>query len=71
MLVWGWFVAEVKKQNVSKVILERLRALDDLPHFPDALMKLEQILVSDPSWNDGCPDNGACWAVNCGQGAYL
>lgn len=42
-------MAEVKKQNVSKVILERLRALDDLPHFPDALMKLEQILVSDPN----------------------
>jgi putative nucleotidyltransferase with HDIG domain len=32
--------------NVSKLIIERLQTLDDLPHFPDALMKLERILSS-------------------------
>ncbi|MDX1346775.1 MAG: HDOD domain-containing protein [Thiomicrorhabdus chilensis] len=37
---------EIKKPNVSKVIIERLHALDDLPHFPDALMKLERLLAS-------------------------
>jgi len=36
-----------KKPNVSRVIMERLKALDDLPHFPDALMKIEQLLSSD------------------------
>lgn len=34
------------KPNVSKAILERLHSLDDLPHFPNALMKLEQLLAS-------------------------
>ncbi|MDG6774108.1 HDOD domain-containing protein [Thiomicrorhabdus sp. ZW0627] len=34
------------KPSVSKVIIERLHALDDLPHFPDALMKLERLLAS-------------------------
>lgn len=33
------------KPNVSRAIIERLKVLDDLPHFPDALMKLEQILA--------------------------
>lgn len=36
-----------KKSNVSRVIIERLKSLDDLPHFPDALMKLERMLASD------------------------
>ena len=41
------FVAtEVVKPNVSRAILERLHSLDDLPHFPSALMKLEQLLAS-------------------------
>lgn len=40
-------MTNVKKPNVSKVILERLKALDDLPHFPNALMKLEQILAGN------------------------
>ncbi len=35
------------KSNVSKVILERLQTLEDLPHFPDALMKLERVLSTD------------------------
>ncbi|MDG6778417.1 HDOD domain-containing protein [Thiomicrorhabdus sp. zzn3] len=34
------------KPNVSKAIIERLQALDDLPHFPDALMKLERLIAS-------------------------
>lgn len=34
------------KSNVSKVIIERLKALDDLPHFPEALIKLERMLAS-------------------------
>jgi HD-like signal output (HDOD) protein len=33
------------KPNVSKEIIERLKALDDLPHFPEALMKLERLLA--------------------------
>lgn len=43
-------VVQEKKQvkpNVSRVILERLKVLDDLPRFPNALMKLEQMLSSD------------------------
>lgn len=40
-------MTEAKKPNVSRVILERLKTLDDLPRFPNALMKLEQILVGD------------------------
>lgn len=35
------------KKNVSKTILERLKVLGNLPHFPDALMKLEQLLASN------------------------
>ena len=35
------------KPNVSRVILERLKVLDDLPRFPNALMKLEQMLSSN------------------------
>jgi len=40
-------VANASKPNVSKVILERLKTLDDLPHFPDALVKLERSLSSN------------------------
>lgn len=42
-------MSEVKtsKPNVSKVILDRLQALDDLPHFPDALAKLERALAGE------------------------
>lgn len=32
--------------NVSSNLIEKLRTLDDLPHFPDALMKLEQLLLT-------------------------
>ncbi len=39
------------KPNVSKVILERLQSLEDLPHFPDALIKLERLLSTDDSVN--------------------
>ena len=35
------------KPNVSKAIIDRLKALDDLPHFPDALVKLERAVASD------------------------
>ena len=35
------------KPNVSKGIIDRLKALDDLPHFPDALVKLERAVASD------------------------
>ena len=35
------------KSNVSKIILERLQTLENLPHFPDALMKLERVLSTD------------------------
>lgn len=40
-------MSEAAKPNVSKGILDRLKALDDLPHFPDALVKLEQAIASD------------------------
>lgn len=36
----------VKKPHVSKVIVDRLKTLDDLPHFPEALMQLEKLLSS-------------------------
>ncbi|MEA3404979.1 MAG: HDOD domain-containing protein [Pseudomonadota bacterium] len=36
-----------KKPNVSKVIVDRLKTLDDLPHFPEALMQLEKLLASE------------------------
>ncbi len=39
--------AVASKPNMSKVILERLESLEDLPRFPDALIKLERILVLD------------------------
>ena len=39
------------KPNMSKVILERLESLEDLPHFPEALIKLERILVLDDNVN--------------------
>ena len=32
--------------SVSNLVLERLKSLDDLPHFPDALAKLEKSLAS-------------------------
>ncbi|WP_019555845.1 HDOD domain-containing protein [Thiomicrorhabdus arctica] len=35
------------KPNISKAILERLQSLEDLPHFPDALIKLEYVLSTD------------------------
>lgn len=35
-----------EKPNVSKGIIDRLQALDDLPHFPDALVKLERAVSS-------------------------
>lgn len=38
---------DAAKPNVSKAIMDRLKALDDLPHFPDALVKLEQTLATD------------------------
>ncbi|MGM0541279.1 MAG: HDOD domain-containing protein [Pseudomonadota bacterium] len=38
---------EVDKPNVSKVILERLHSLENLPHFPDALIKLERELSTN------------------------
>ena len=38
-----------EKPNVSKGIIDRLKALDDLPHFPDALVKLERAVSSDES----------------------
>ena len=40
---------QTPKPNVSKVIIDRLRALDDLPHFPEALMQLEKLLASGES----------------------
>lgn len=38
--------AQTTKPNVSKAIIDRLKALDDLPHFPEALMQLEKLLAS-------------------------
>lgn len=35
------------KPNVSKAIVDRLKSLDDLPHFPEALMQLERLLAKD------------------------
>ncbi len=32
------------KPSVSNTVLERLKSLDDLPHFPNALAKLEKLL---------------------------
>lgn len=37
-------MAEDVKPNISKEIMERLKSLDELPYFPDALMRLEQAL---------------------------
>lgn len=34
------------KKNVSQSILDRLKTLDDLPHFPNALFKLERVLAA-------------------------
>jgi len=44
-------MSEEAKPNVSKKILERLQALDDLPHFPDALVKLERSIAKDENVN--------------------
>lgn len=38
---------EIAQPLVGKAILERLKDLDDLPHFPDALVKLEYALTHD------------------------
>jgi len=38
---------QAKKPHVSKVIVDRLKTLDDLPHFPEALMQLEKLLSSE------------------------
>lgn len=43
----GFFMSATAKPNVSRAIIERLKALDDLPHFPDALVKLERAISSD------------------------
>lgn len=42
-------MSSVTAPNPSKEILERLKSLDALPHFPEALMKLEQAIASDNS----------------------
>ncbi|WP_321326789.1 HDOD domain-containing protein [Thiomicrorhabdus sp.] len=40
-------MSESTKPNISKEIMQRLKSLDDLPHFPDALMRLEQALTEN------------------------
>ncbi|BCN93779.1 hypothetical protein THMIRHAM_15640 [Thiomicrorhabdus immobilis] len=40
-------MSNVATPNPSKEILERLKSLDALPHFPEALMKLERAIASD------------------------
>jgi len=40
-------MSESVKPNISREIMQRLKSIDDLPHFPDALMKLEQALVAN------------------------
>jgi len=40
-------MSEEAKPNVSKEILDRLKSLDNLPHFPEALIKLEKAISDD------------------------
>ncbi len=40
-------MGEAKSPNVSVEILERLKSLDSLPHFPETLMKLDRIIDRD------------------------
>lgn len=40
-------MSETNKTNVSKRIIDRLKVLDDLPHFPDALVKLERAIATE------------------------
>ena len=40
-------MAEDVKPNISKEIMDRLKSLDELPHFPDALMRLEHALIKN------------------------
>lgn len=35
------------KPNVSKEILERLKSIDSLPHFPETLLKLDRMIAND------------------------
>jgi HD-like signal output (HDOD) protein len=37
----------VDKSNISKVILQRLESMENLPHFPGALIKLERLMAAD------------------------
>lgn len=39
-------MSDAGKSNISKVIMQRLKLLGDLPHFPEAIIKLEQLLSS-------------------------
>lgn len=40
-------MSDETKPNVSKEILERLKSLDNLPHFPEALIKLDRAIATD------------------------
>lgn len=40
-------MSDCAKPNISREIMQRLKSLDDLPHFPDALMRLEQALIEN------------------------
>lgn len=39
---------ESKNTNVSVEILERLKALDNLPHFPETLLKIDREIANNP-----------------------
>lgn len=40
-------MSEEVKPNISKEIMDRLKSLDELPHFPDALIRLEKAISED------------------------
>ena len=39
---------ETKNTNVSVEILERLKSLDNLPHFPETLLKIDREIANNP-----------------------
>lgn len=39
---------ETKNSNVSVEILERLKSLDNLPHFPETLLKIDREIANNP-----------------------
>ena len=42
---------ETKRTIVSVEILERLKSLDNLPHFPETLLKIDREIANNPEIN--------------------